>query len=87
MLRFSDRLTSTSSTTPEQLKAAPADIGGSDETPKVSNGEALASTDHEYSALVELLGLHQTVKALETEYRVVTGGESAVSEALHLKRG
>jgi hypothetical protein len=87
MLRFSDRLTSTSSTTPEQVKAAPADIGGSDETPKLSNGEALTSTDHEYSALVELLGLHQTVRALEAEYRVVTGADSPVSEALQIKRG
>lgn len=87
MLRFSDRLTSTSSAPPEQVKAAPVVIGGSDEPPRVSNGEALTSTDHEYGALVELLGLHQTVKALEAEYRLLTGGDAPVSEALRPKQG
>jgi hypothetical protein len=67
MLRFSDRLVSAPSTSSEQVIGV---NGSSDETPTATNGE---STDYEYSTLVELLGLHQTVKALEAEYCKITG--------------
>ena len=56
MLRFSDRLTSTASTSLEQVKTINAP---SDETAIKSP----SPTDQEYIALVELIGLHQTVQS------------------------
>ena len=70
MRRFSDRLVSSSSTAADQSKAF-ADINAySDETESVSS----SSSDHDYKALVEMIGLHQTVKVLEAEFSLVTGG-------------
>jgi hypothetical protein len=69
MLRFSDRLTSTPPTSAEPTKAVAAGKGSPDETAaQLSN-----PTDTEYTALVELIGLHQTVKILEAEYSLITG--------------
>ena len=60
MRRFSDRLTSTSAT-------MIADNGSSDERAIKSS----SPTDQEYIALVEVIGLHQTVKILEAEYCLI----------------
>jgi len=83
MRRFSDRLTSSSSLPSEQGKGLSAPLNGtSDEYLKAVNGEATGSSDidREYATLVEMLGLHQTVKALEAEYRVITGGDDKESD-------
>jgi hypothetical protein len=70
MLRFSDRLTSTSSTLLEQVKTvAPASVSSDDTT------KSTTPTEQEYITLVELIGLHQTVKVLEAEYSLVAGGD------------
>lgn len=70
MRRFSDRLVSSSSTAAEQSKAPVPVNGYSDETESGS----FSSHDPDYNALVETIGLHQTVKVLEAEYNLVTGG-------------
>lgn len=70
MRRFSDRLVSSSSNNAEHSKAFPEISLSSDEVETVSSG----SNDHDYTALVEMIGLHQTVKVLEAEYSLVTGG-------------
>ena len=80
MLRFSDRLTSTPSTSLEQVKTINTP---SDETAIKSP----SPTDQEYTALVELIGLHQTVQILETEYSLVTGGDSKMNKEFHIKNG
>jgi hypothetical protein len=83
MLRFSDRLTSTSSTQAEQPKAAAPVDGSSDET--LTSQTSLS--DQEYTALVELIGLHQTVKVLEAEYSLVTGGDGKIGKDDEVKHG
>ena len=80
MLRFSDRLTSTASTSLEQVKTINAP---SDETAIKSP----SPTDQEYIALVELIGLHQTVQVLEAEYSVVTGGDGKMNKEFDIKNG
>lgn len=70
MLRFSDRLTSTCSTLSEQVKSIATASVSSDDTTK-----STTATDQEYITLVELIGLHQTVKVLEAEYSLVAGGD------------
>jgi hypothetical protein len=70
MLRFSDRLTSTSSILSEQFKSVAAEGVSSDETSKSST----APTEQRYLILVKLVGLHQTVKVLEDEYSLISGG-------------
>jgi hypothetical protein len=88
MLRFSDRLTSTSSGPPDQGKAASkASIGSSDESTMVTNLDPTGSGDHVYTSLVEMLGLHQTVKTLEAEYNAITGGETKGTEKMACKNG
>jgi hypothetical protein len=81
MLRFSDRLTSTSSAPLELVKAAPADTGVSDEARKADKGETMTTKDTEYNAFVGLLGLHQTINVLEAEYGVVTAADGRATEA------
>jgi hypothetical protein len=86
MLRFSDRLTSSSAPL-ELVKTAPADTGVSDETSKADNGGIMSTKDTEYSALVGLLGLHQTIKVLEAEYSIVAAADGRVTEALQSEKG
>ena len=75
MRRFSDRLTSSSSVPHEQGKVTVNTVNGnSDERLADITGEAMGSSDRDYAGFVEMLGLHQTVKALEAEYRAITGG-------------
>jgi len=67
MIRFSDRLMSTSGPTAE-VNLPPTNCALSDE------GEGKPSTpEQEYSALVGLIGLHQTIRILEAEYSLVAG--------------
>jgi hypothetical protein len=75
MLRFSDRLNSltTSVQTPSKATIAPSD-------------ESLRSRDNEYNKLLELLGLHQTVKILEAEYCWAMGLDDKFGQA-NLKNG
>jgi hypothetical protein len=80
MLRFSDRLTSTPSVPSEQVKTINVP---SDETAIKSPSPA----DQEYLALVELIGLHQTVKILEAEYSLVTGGNGKSNREFDIKNG
>jgi len=70
MIRFSDRLMSTSGPTAE-VKLPPTNCSLSDED------EAKPSTppEQEYSTLVGLIGLHQTIRILEAEYSLVSGGD------------
>jgi hypothetical protein len=70
MRRFSDRLVSSSSISAEQSKAFAKINGSSDEM----GGDSSSSDDQDYTVLVEMIGLHQTVKVLEAEYSLVTGG-------------
>ena len=70
MRRFSDRLICASSTSTDPSQAFATTDGYSDETASDSS----TSKDLEYSALVEMIGLYQTVKVLEAEYSLVTGG-------------
>ena len=70
MLRFSDRLTSTSSILSGQSKSVTAERVSSDDTPKSST----TASDEGYVTLVKLVGLHLTVKVLEDEYNLVSGG-------------
>ena len=70
MLRFSDRLTSTSSILLEQYKSVATESVSSDDTSKPST----MPTDQGYLILVKLVGLHETVKVLEDEYNLVSGG-------------
>ena len=70
MRRFSDRLVSSSSTTAEQSKTFATLNVSSDET----GSDSSSSNDQDYTTLVEMIGLHQTVKVLEAEYSLVTGG-------------
>ena len=88
MRRFSDRLTSTSAGPPDQGKAvANAVSRGSDESITAFTEEAMGPSEHEYAILVEMLGLHQTVKALEAEYCALTGGDAKVSGDCKPKSG
>jgi hypothetical protein len=80
MLRFSDRLTSTSSTV-SQVKPVLAINDSSDETESKSS---TPTADQEYNNLVELIGLHQTVKVLEAEYSLVAGGNGKLNNALEV---
>ena len=83
MRRFSDRLTSSSSLPSEQGKGLSTSFNGSsDECLKGVTGEATGSSDidRQYATSVEMLGLHQTVKALEAEYRSITGGDDKGSD-------
>ena len=70
MRRFSDRLSSASAATSSH-KSQTID-GSSDDIVGVPGSMISAGSD-EYIALVKMLGLHQTVKILEAEYRLVTG--------------
>src|ERR1700685_2783746 len=70
MRRFSDRLVSSSSTTVEQSKIFATINAASDET----ESDSSSSNDQDYTTLVEMIGLHQTVKVGEAWYSVVTGG-------------
>jgi len=81
MLRFSDRLSSTSSTTLDQVKATGGVNGTSDE---VASG---SPSEQEYTILVELIGLHQTVKILEAEYNLVLGGDGKLDKDYDIKSG
>lgn len=83
MLRFSDRLTSTSTTPAEQSKDLAASRDSSDE-PSTDGSSPL---DRGYANLVELLGLHQTVRILETEYNCITGDSAKVKEGKDSKNG
>ena len=75
MRRFSDRLTSSSSIPQDQGKTIAGIVkNGSDENKTNVSGETVGSNDRQYTGLVEILGLHQTVNALQAEYRAVTGG-------------
>ena len=80
MLRFSDRLTSTPSMSSEQAKT----INPSSDERAI---KSTSPTDQEYIALVELIGLHQTVKVLETEYNLVTGGDGKSNKEFDIKNG
>jgi hypothetical protein len=82
MLRFSDRLISTSSAPLELVKAAPADTRISDETRKADKGEIMITKDTEYNTLVGLLGFHQTIKVLEAEYGAVAAADGRATDAL-----
>ena len=79
MLRFSDRLTSTSSALSEQVKSVAAANVSSDDTTKFS-----PPNDQEYITLVELIGLHQTVKVLQAEYNLVAGGDCKLNVDLEV---
>ena len=70
MRRFSDRLSSASSATSNN-KSKTID-GPSDDIVGPLEATMSAGSDG-YVALVKMLGLHQTVKILEAEYRLVTG--------------
>jgi hypothetical protein len=88
MLRFSDRLTSTSTTSAPAAQLTPfLLIQNSDDASTVITTDAPSRADHEYVDLVELLGLHQTVKVLETEYIVMTGGDSRMAIDLEFGDG
>lgn len=88
MLRFSDRLTSTSSGPPDQGKlASNASSGSSDESTMVMSPDSTGSSDHVYASFVEMLGLHQTVKTLEAEYCAVTGGDTKGTNNVAFKKG
>jgi hypothetical protein len=86
MQRFSDRLTSSSSTS-THLKSVLALIENSDDAPTIPNGDSPSPTDHEYAVLVELLGLHQTVKILANEYNMITGTDSKMATDLEFGDG
>ena len=88
MLRFSDRLTSTSSGPPDQGKlASDARSGSSDQNTMVMSPDSTGSSDHVYASFVEMLGLHQTVKTLEAEYYAVTGGDTKGTDNVAFKNG
>jgi hypothetical protein len=78
MLRFSDRLTSTSGPTPE-VKLPVIDGPSSDE----ADTKSIPVPEQEYSSLVGLIGLHQTVKILEAEYSLVAGGDGKVANNVY----
>jgi hypothetical protein len=86
MQRFSDRLTSTSNTT-TKLKNVLAVIDNSDDASTILNGDSTSPTDHEYVGLVELLGLHQTVKILANEYNLISGADSKMAADLEFGGG
>jgi hypothetical protein len=83
MLRFSDRLTLTPSTSAEPIKAAAAVNDSPDETTSQSSNP----TETEYTTLVELIGLHQTVKVLEAEYSLITGDDGQSNKGNEFKLG
>jgi hypothetical protein len=83
MLRFSDRLTSTSTASSEPTKAVTTPNGSSD----VKVTDSTLTTDHEYIALVDVVGLHQTVKVLEAEYNLLTGGDIKIGKDFEMKLG
>jgi hypothetical protein len=85
MLRFSDRLTSVSSSPSEQAKSVDTDNGFSDEKTASLKGDTSSPKETEYVSLVEILGLHQTVKVLETEYSFVTGRDGQMTNKLGVK--
>lgn len=90
MRRFSDRLTSSSSHPSEQGKGLCTSVNGSsDESLQFVTGEATGPSDCDrvYATLVEMLGLHQTVKALEAEYSAITGGDNKGFENHNSKTG
>jgi hypothetical protein len=64
---------STSGPTPE-VKLPVIDALPSDE----SERKLIPSPEQEYSSLVGLIGLHQTVKILEAEYSLVAGEDGKV---------
>jgi hypothetical protein len=74
MLRFSDRLTSSSGVSAE-VKLSPTNAVPSNE------GDVKPATlpEQEYSTLVGLIGLHQTIKILEAEYSLVVGGDGKLA--------
>jgi hypothetical protein len=71
MLRLSDRLTSVPPTPTESRLDITGDKNTSDGK---SNGSVLAA-EQEYAALVDLIGLLQTVKILESEYSLLSEGK------------
>lgn len=86
MQRFSDRLTSSSNTT-TKLKNVLAVIDNSDDASTILNGDSTGPTDREYVGLVELLGLHQTVKILANEYNLISGADSKMAANLEFGDG
>jgi len=80
MLRFSDRLASTSSSASEQAKSVGTDNEDSDEKTISFPGDTANPKETKYASFVEILGLHQTVKLLETEYILVTGRSSQMTD-------
>ena len=75
MIRFSDRLMSSGPTAEVKLPA----------TNSLSvEGEAEPSTspEQEYSTLVGLIGLHQTIRILEAEYSLVAGGDRKLGSSV-----
>jgi hypothetical protein len=77
MRRFSDRLTSSSFIPQDQGKTIAGIVkNGSDENKTNVSRETVGSNDRQYTSLVGMLGLHQTVNTLQAEYRAVTGGNS-----------
>ena len=84
MLRFSDRLSSSTAAAQDVLKLA---VNSSDEASGLAGEDTRPAGDSDYNNLVELLGLHQTVKILEAEYRLVAGANSHSSQKNLFKDG
>jgi hypothetical protein len=79
MLRLSDRLISKASDAGGQLRFVKGLVDSSDGIATVVTGNSTRPAEHQYAILVDLLGLHQTVKLLENEYIKIAGGDGKMS--------
>lgn len=75
MRRFSDRLSSTPSLAGELNKEVE-----NEESSDIRTATSPGPTSSDCSGLVEIIGLHETVKVLEAEYKLIAGGDRKTEE-------
>jgi len=75
MRRFSDRLVSATLSVPAE-RSVGVDSIPDEALSGAQKGNATSRAEGEYTHLVQILGLHQTVQILESEYRTLSGADN-----------